>query len=398
MASVLYMSYTGLSEPLGESQVFQYLMHLAHGHRITLITFEKPENIGKPGVRQRLKDRCTDAGIDWVPLTYHRRPGIPATVYDILQGTFTGWRKVRAARAEIIHARSYIAGTMALLIKRLTGVRFVFDMRGFWPDERVDGGIWTRNSLVYRLFKRVERRLFLGADHVVSLTKAGAKAFADFPYLKSRVPPTTVIPTCTNLGNFKPQPGTAGHPFTFGYLGSAGTWYMFPEVVRAVKILFDLVPDSRFIVVNRNEHDYVRACLERGGIDLARVEIAAASYQEVPGYLARMSAGIFFIKPMFSKLASCPTRMGEFLGSGLPCLANAGVGDVEGDLAETGTGIAISAFDDETLRDAIMRLIAITKEPGIAAKCRRAAEERFSLESGVKRYDAIYRSLADGAH
>ena len=107
-----------------------------------------------------------------------------------------------------------------------------------------------------------------------------------------------------------------------------------------------------------------------------------------------MDAGIFFIKPAFSKRASCPTRMGEFLGCGKPCLANSGVGDVAEDLSETGTGIAIESFDDATLEDAVGRLVALAAQPEIEARCRRAAEERFSLDSGVATYAAIYRSLA----
>jgi len=54
MASVLYISYTGLSDPLGESQVLQYLLRLAQKHRISLITFEKPELISRLGEKERL--------------------------------------------------------------------------------------------------------------------------------------------------------------------------------------------------------------------------------------------------------------------------------------------------------------------------------------------------------
>ena len=31
---------------------------------------------------------------------------------------------------------------MALPAKRMTGAKLLFDMRGFWADERVDGGLW----------------------------------------------------------------------------------------------------------------------------------------------------------------------------------------------------------------------------------------------------------------
>ena len=42
--SVLYLSYDGLMEPLGQSQILPYLRQLAKGRKITLITFEKKWN------------------------------------------------------------------------------------------------------------------------------------------------------------------------------------------------------------------------------------------------------------------------------------------------------------------------------------------------------------------
>lgn len=396
MANVLYLSYTGLTDPLGESQVLQYLLALSRRHRIALITFEKPE-LAKPEQMQRFAGLCREAGIDWTAMTYHRKPGIPATIYDIANGTRRAIAKAREIDADIVHARSYIAGMMALSVKRATGARYIFDMRGFWADERVDGGIWTKGSTVYRFFKGVERRLFLGADHVVSLTRAGVREFSQFDYLQGRVPPVDVIPTCTNLDLFKATPQPAERPFTLGYVGSAGTWYMFPEVSRAVRILFQIDPAARFLVVNRSEHDYVRKCLTEAGVDLGRVTITPAKFSEVPERISSMSAGIFFIKPVFSKKASCPTKMGEFLACGVPCLANGDVGDVAEDLAETATGVTVTSFDEATLRDALTRLIDVTHDPHIAERCRSAAAERFSLAGGAATYDTIYSRLADVA-
>ena len=79
-------------------------------------------------------------------------------------------RQVLRHHLRIVHARSYVAAVMALALKRLTGAKFVFDMRGFWADERIDGGLWPRDGRMYRVAKWFERRFLLNADHVVSLT------------------------------------------------------------------------------------------------------------------------------------------------------------------------------------------------------------------------------------
>jgi hypothetical protein len=44
MAATLHLSYDGLTDPLGSSQMLAYRVDMAEaGHRISLITLEKPE-------------------------------------------------------------------------------------------------------------------------------------------------------------------------------------------------------------------------------------------------------------------------------------------------------------------------------------------------------------------
>ncbi len=393
---VLYISYTGLLDPLGQGQVLQYVLALARVHHMTLLTFEKPERLEAEDDVGDLEARCRSAGIDWHRLVYHRRPGIPATLYDMAAGMRLGLRLARQADVQIVHARSYVAGIMALAVKRATGARFLFDMRGFWPDERADSGLWSRNSMRYRVMKRIEGRLLRSADHVVSLTHSGAEALRAFEDIRGRMPPVSVIPTCTNLDLFRPGPSKRGQNagFVLGYVGSAGSWYMFDDVARAVRLLFAVRGDARFKIVNAGEHDAIRAKLRAAGVDLARVDLMAVPFARVAAEIQDMDAGIFFIQPYWSKRASCPTRMGEFLGCGKPCLANAGVGDVADLLDGTGTGIVVDRFDDATLGEALSRLIILADAPDISDRCRAAAETHCSLSDGVESYKRAYRGLS----
>ena len=41
MKSVLYLSYDGMTDPLGQSQVIPYLSHISENFKITIISFEK---------------------------------------------------------------------------------------------------------------------------------------------------------------------------------------------------------------------------------------------------------------------------------------------------------------------------------------------------------------------
>ena len=155
---VLYISYDGMLEPLGQSQVLAYLNRLATGRRIHLISFEKPEDWANIAERERIAQGIAGAGIVWHPLRYHKRPTAVATAWDIFCGIALGLWLVLRHRLGIVHARSYVSSVMALTIKRITGVKYLFDMRGFWADERIDGNLWPRTGRMYRVAKGFERR------------------------------------------------------------------------------------------------------------------------------------------------------------------------------------------------------------------------------------------------
>jgi hypothetical protein len=90
MPSILYISYDGMLEPLGQSQVLGYLKRLAVGRRIHLISFEKTEDWANPAERERIASDIAGAGIVWHPLRYHKRPTALATAWDIAWGIAVG--------------------------------------------------------------------------------------------------------------------------------------------------------------------------------------------------------------------------------------------------------------------------------------------------------------------
>ncbi len=395
MPGVLYISYDGMLEPLGQSQVLAYLKRLADGRRIHLISFEKAEDWANVAERERLALDIAASGIVWHPLRYHKRPTALATVWDIACGTGLGLWLVLRHRLRIVHARSYVPSVMALPIKRLTGVKYLFDMRGFWADERVDGNLWPRTGRMYRVAKGFERRFLLAADHVVSLTHAAVTEIQRFPYLQGRMPPITVIPTCADLARFNPMPHEGESVgFVLGYVGSVGAWYLFDEVAACFAKLLRLRPDARFLIVNRGEHAYIRERLAAAGVPDDAVELTTATHAEIPRLITRMDAGIFFIRPVFSKQASAPTKLAEFLGCGVPCLGNAGVGDMAEVLEGERVGVALRAFDQASLAAGLAQLLALAADPSTAARCMAAAQKHFSLDEGVKRYAEMYKQLS----
>jgi glycosyltransferase involved in cell wall biosynthesis len=391
---VLYISYDGMLEPLGQSQVLAYLKVLSVDRSIHLVSFEKCEDWARESDHKLIAKDISDAGIVWHPLRYHKKPSAVATAWDIFCGTFLGLWLVVRYRLRIVHARSYVPSVIALALKRLTGVKYLFDMRGFWADERVDGGLWLPGGAIYKIAKAFERQFLLSADHVVSLTHAAVREMQHFDYLQSRMPQFTVIPTCADLTRFTPidhEPSYEG--LVLGYVGTVGTWYLFDETVACFVQLLRLRPDARFLIVNRGEHTFIRERLAAAGLQDAAVELISATHTEVPQQMARMDATVFFIKPLYSKLASAPTKLAEFLGCGIPCLSNSGVGDMTEVLEGEKVGVALKAFDLTSMKTALEQLLQLIADPHTRGRCIAAAQRHFSLEEGVARYREIYEQL-----
>jgi hypothetical protein len=170
---VLFISYNGMLDPLGQSQVLPYLRELAQrGVRFTLLSFEREKAFTPEGVAQckELREKLKGQDIEWHWLRYHQRPSIPATIYDVMAGYRKAGALVRRNRIEMVHARGHIPATIALALKRRFGVRMIFDLRGLMAEEYVDAEHWREGGLPYRMTKATERRILAATDGIVTLT------------------------------------------------------------------------------------------------------------------------------------------------------------------------------------------------------------------------------------
>lgn len=390
---VVYLTYDGLEDPLGQSQVLPYLRKLAaRGHSIHIVSFEKPPHRLRHG-------EFLAPGLRWTALRYHRTPTVPATAFDMSLGLAAAWLRSLIDGADLLHARSLVPTAMALPLARAAGIPLIFDTRSLWPDEKVDVGHWPHGGRLYQAAKAVERRAFAGADAITTLTNDYVYYLRnEYPHRAEVRAPIRVIPTCADLDAFCPDadPDAAlarelGAHDTLLYLGSMGRWYMPEEMVRFYLAWRRAVRSPRFLVVTRQPPDEILGPLRERGL-AHEVIHRSASREQVASYVRCASATLCFILPAFSKRASAPTKLGELLGCGVPVIANP-IGDVEAILSETRAGVLIERFDDEALLRGARELAARRSEPGVGADARRTAERWFSLERAVDAYDALYREL-----
>lgn len=383
-------------DPLGQSQVLPYLRLLARRHGIVLVSFEKKARLSDRPALERIRAELQQCGIEWRPFTYHKWPSVPATCFDIMVGAvatlYYGWR----CRAPIIHARSLLPAVMALPAKWLFGKKLIFDIRGFWVDCRLEQGAWSAESATYRTLKILERAAYSNADAIISLTRRAAAQIRAFDFLGTPRPIVAVITTCVDLEKFTP-PGMpqapSPRPFVFGYVGSVGRLYMFEEAVECFLALRTMRPGARLLIVNQNSHLEIEAILRERGVPQEEYQLVAAAYEEVPAWVRRMSAAVCFVLSTPSMAAATPTKIGEYLATGVPVIANTQPGDLEELFSGSRIGVGVANMTREAFDEALPRLLRLADDPSARSRCREVAKRLFSLDRGAAVYDALYRRL-----
>jgi len=397
---VLYLSYDGMTDPLGQSQVLPYIKGLTRkGCNIHLISFEKSDRFIQG--RDEILEFCKANGITWHPMSYTKRPPILSTLWDIWRMGKMAKKLFASQKFHIIHARSYISAFIALRMKRKLGVRFLFDMRGFYPDERVDGGIWRMERFpyahIYRFFKRAEIKFLSHSDHIISLTHSGKQILADYPsLLRDMEKSVTVIPCCVDTDLFNPiasaSPTLSGEEKRLCYVGSLGTWYLVEDMVRFVAALYKHDSTWRWLVITRDSDSELLNFVDKHQLPLHVLQIRSATRNELPNILASCHASIFFIKPTFSKQASSPTKQGEVMAMGLPVICNAGVGDSDAIVNEWEAGLVLPDLTDSSLEQGAEDWLRLYNSYS-SEKIRSGALEVFSLTKGVEKYYSVYLDM-----
>lgn len=402
--NVLYISYDGMTDPLGQSQVLPYLRELSkEGFSFHLISFEKPERYQQN--KQAIQQFCEEAGISWYPQQYRKKPPVLSTLRDIRTMRKLAFDLHRKHYFHLVHCRSYISAMVGLRMKKRFDTPFLFDMRGFWADERVEGGIWDLSSPVYRIiynfFKRKESEFLEKSDHIISLTERARQELVSRGTHGERI---TVIPCCADLNLFNPenvtvqdkqqlrnQLGISDTDFVLGYVGSIGTWYMLEEMLDYFSVLQTKQSSARFLFVSGEKRENIVTKARERGINPDHIIVTSCSHDKVPLHISVFDLSIFFIRPTYSKMASSPTKQGELMAMQIPLVCNSGVGDTDNIVQKYHAGQVITHFDEKYLADSCSQKIEFDPE-----ETARGAQEVYSLKNGVLLYKAAYGKITPG--
>ena len=402
--TVLYITYDGLLDPLGSSQILPYVKGISkHQDEVVIVSFEKSERFlyGKNALLSDLQNYS----IKWKPLPFTKGLGFIGKSWDLCRMYIMALTIARKHNIEVVHTRGHQPALVGLFIKHLTKAKFIFDFRGLWVDERVDKGGWDLNyffhRLQYRFFKRVERKLLIQSDHVVVLTHKVVNEIIKLGATKKSN--ITVIPCCANYNHFHLSTEThkinarislsiPADAFVLGYLGSTGKMYMLDKFFQ----LFVMATKNRtncHALLITPDTDRLKQLMNRHVTHnlLKHVHIKSATHDQVPTLLPAIDVMVSFILPSNARMGTSPTKMAESFASGIPVVANTGVGDVQQIVDLLDGGWVVDALSEDELMETVENLDIISAKGG--KRLRDVSRPILGLDFAAKSYRSVYEKL-----
>ncbi len=402
---VLYLSYDGMTDPLGQSQVLPYLIGLAkQGYQFTLISCEKKERYNQN--KAIIHKICADNNIDWQPIFYMKNPPIFSTIWDIIKLNKKVKQLHHQKQFQLIHCRSYITSLIGLAFKQKHGVKFIFDMRGFWADERVDGNLWKLKNpafkWIYSYFKKKEKAFIQFSDKIISLTENGKTEMLTWNIKNLNSEKITVIPCAADYQLFelinddkkqtaKKKLNLNNNEFVLSYIGSIGTWYLLDEMLHFFSLLKEEKPAAKFLFLTPDDENFILEKAKKYNLTKEDFIIRFAQRTTIPSLAHASDFSVFFIKPAYSKKSSSPTKMGEIMAMGIPLICNNNVGDVESILNQAKAGFCIEEMNKNSFITTILNIE--NSSINSPALIRENSKAFYDLEKGVNLYLSIYKEL-----
>ena len=396
-----------MTDPLGQSQVIPYLSGLtAYGYKFTILSCDKPQKF--KANKEYVEKLIAAYPIKWVSIPYHKSPPVLSSMYDFYQLKQAVKRLQKEQEFGMVHTRPGVPTLVALWMKKKYGTKFLNDIRGFWADERVDGGMWNlKNPLfkkVYDFFKAHEYECMQKADYNTCLTNAAKIEMHSWKNIPRQPIPIEVIPCSADLELFNPdnleeklldkfrkELKIKEGDFIISYLGSIGGWYLTEEMMRFCKLLSDKIPAAKFLFISPHRHEQIIETAAKYNLQERKIITKKALRHEVPALLSFSTYSLFFIKPCYSKISSSPTKHGEIMAMGIPVITNSGVGDVKAIVEKYNAGFVVDEFSDNAFNTIVNKIVSVALFDKLLI--RKGAEEIYALKKAVEIYKRVYNKI-----
>ncbi|MEJ7708854.1 MAG: glycosyltransferase [Pyrinomonadaceae bacterium] len=228
----------------------------------------------------------------------------------------------------------------------------------------------------YKPTKAAERRSsFKSADAFVVLTEQGRRIlFGAGADEDNRGRPVEVIPCCVDLKRFSSAAASASVDEVRKNLDLDGrrvivysrrAWrlvYLTDEMADFLAAAHRQNPATFSMILTQSRPEMISDRLRELGVSERDYMVRKVAPIDIPSYLRAAHFALSFIKPCYSKLASSPTKVAEYLAAGLPVISNAGIGDLDEMIAADRVGVIVREFNEAAYLESIIEAEKLMEE------------------------------------
>lgn len=384
---IIYISHDGILDPLGQSQILQYLESLTLNYRFFLITLEKEKNLNNKKNLKLIKEKMSSLNIIWINYTFVNS-GLIKTVtnfYKIFKYLYYLFKK---EKIEIVHIRSYLPGFYIIPLKFLYSFKLIFDIRGFLPEEKIDRLKIRYISFKFISLKLIEKILFKFSEEIITLTYHSKKILENkYKLYNNKI---TVIPTCVDINLFKPIKKT-NSTITIGYIGNISGAYNILPILKLFKEIIKINSNIILKIYTNEDYKFLINFFHINNISDKNYLIQSVNRNELISIIPYFDVGIFNLNINYSIKASFPTKIAEFLSSGIPIICNNFNNDINDYIIKNDLGLIVN-FEEEinNVLNFYNKLIKLKNNNKIKDNCRIFCSKNLSVNIGSNKYKKIY--------
>lgn len=408
--TVIICASHSFKDPLFNGLMYQYILGhqkaSAQQYRYHIVTEEQAAYAMSAEEQAQIQTRLKEQDLFWHPMPYRGGKFILfKKLWNFISLFFKIWGIKRREKAKVIVGFLAIAGGYAYIISRILRLKlmvFCFEPHSLYMKEF---GIWSEQSLKYKILSKVEHLQATRANyvtgptiHTIDLLKqwnSQAKLF--------RVPISVDTEKFTfsehDRQRIRKQYKIPEDRYAMLYLGKFnGIYYNEQEVAAFCKRLVDFNPQIFIFTISPTpSEDIEKAYLEAGLASSDFLVLNKIPYQEIEGYISACDMGIVAIPPLDSQKYRTPVKIGNYLACGIPFLLNRGIADDDIMAEEENVGVVFESLEAKDFSKplTLLKQFMMEDKTTLQKRCRAAAIKHRGIQNSVKVLEEMIQEVYD---
>lgn len=249
-----------------------------------------------------------------------------------------------------------VSGSMLSFFKRK---KWIFEVRDLWPESIIAVGAMKRNRVI-RLFERLEKLLYLSADHIIVVTDTFKKKITARGINGNKI---SVFKNGANLELFKPQGKKTElveqlklhNKTVFAYIGTHGMAHGLDFILDSIKLFEDTHPHLAFLFIGDGA-EKKKLLQQAEKLELKNaVFVDSVGKKDVVDYLSLMDVALVNLRKNDTFLTVIPSKIFEAAAMEKPILLGL-EGETKGIIEKYNAGVCYRPEDQNSFFEAVISI------------------------------------------